>query len=47
MLHEPDQSIAGDSDAAANADALDIAILYNLISCIAANAEQRGQIVDR
>ena len=47
IIHELDQGIAGDADAPAYADALDVAILYELISCIAANAEQRSQIVDR
>ena len=42
MLHELDQSVAGDSDTPANTDALDIAVLHQLGRRVAANAEYRG-----
>ena len=42
MLHELDQSVAGDSDAPTDTDALDVAVLYQLIRWVSADAEYRG-----
>ena len=41
MLHELDQSVAGDSDTPANTDTLDMAVLYQLVCWVTANAEYR------